>query len=90
MNIHARNLPLSVWLLGLPGLVCLVGSLVLAMVDLGQVHPLLDGAGAALALAVSGVALLGSAGFPLVLDRLARADAPSEAAADGRDQTTRG
>lgn len=77
MNHTPATIPLTAWLLGLPGLVCLVAGIVLLAFDFGTVHPLLEGAGAGLALLVSAVALLGSAAFPLVLRRLAARDRPA-------------
>ncbi|MDD3352248.1 hypothetical protein [Zoogloea sp.] len=68
------RVPWSVWALGLPGVACLLlGMGLLAGVGSGF-HPLLQASGAELVLIVSGVALLGTAGFPLVLARLADKD----------------
>ncbi len=69
-----KRLPVGAWLLGVPGLLCLVaGGLLLA--GLGDdLHPLLQESGAGLVLLVSGVALVGSAAFPLVLAELAAKD----------------
>ena len=68
-----RALPFTTLALALPGLACLLAApwLWLAPPD----HPLLGDPSAPLALLVSAIALLGSAGFPLVLARLAQADA---------------
>lgn len=52
----------------------LMGGLILAGVAPGG-HPLLQGPEAAIAFIVSGVALVGSAGFPIALRRLAARDA---------------
>lgn len=69
-----RRLPVGAWLLGAPGLLCLVaGGLLLAGLG-ADLHPLLQESGAGLVLLVSGVALVGSAAFPLVLAELAAKD----------------
>jgi hypothetical protein len=74
MNPPAKRLPLSVWLMAVPGLLCILcGLALLAGVGTG-LHPLLANSGAGLAILVSGVALVGSAGFPLVFARLAARD----------------
>lgn len=70
------TIPLSAWLLGIPGALCLLGGLVLLAGDFGPIHPILAEPGTGLALVVSAVALLGSAAFPVVLRRLAERDAP--------------
>ncbi|AWI77183.1 MAG: hypothetical protein C0607_03260 [Azoarcus sp.] len=70
-------LPISAWLLGLPGLACLLAGLVLLAGDFSDVHPVLAESGTAIALIVSAIALLGSAAFPVVLRHLADADAPA-------------
>jgi len=72
--VALKRLPVGAWLLGVPGLLCLVaGGLLLA--GLGDdLHPLLQESGAGLVLLVSGVALVGSAAFPLVLAELAAKD----------------
>lgn len=69
-----KRLPAGAWLMGIPGLLCLLaGALLLA--GLGtDLHPLLQESGAGLVLIVSGVALVGSAAFPLVLAELAAKD----------------
>lgn len=67
-------LPLSAWLLGIPGLVCLIAGLALAMSDFSGLHPMLAEPGTAIVLIVSAIALLGSAAFPAVLKRLADKD----------------
>ncbi len=72
--INTRNIPLSAWLLGIPGTLCLLSGAVLLAGDFHTLHPLLADAGAGIVLIVSGIALLGSAGFPLVLSRLAAGD----------------
>jgi len=60
--------------MGLPGIACLFAGGAL-LLGLGQtLHPLLASAGAGLAILVSGIALLGSAAFPLVFARLAARD----------------
>lgn len=77
MNMPAQKnhpLPLSTWLLGTPGLVCLIAGLVLAAGDFSRYHPMLAEPGTAIVLIVSAVALLGSAAFPAVLKRLADQD----------------
>ena len=62
------------WLLGIPGLACLIAGLLL-LAGYGEgLHPLLQESGAGLVLVVSGVALVGSAAFPLVLAELAAKD----------------
>jgi hypothetical protein len=68
------RLPLASWLLGLPGVACLLAGIALVAGDFGEVHPLLGGEAAALALIVSAVALLGSAAFPAVIRRLEQRD----------------
>jgi len=77
MNHTPATIPLSAWLLGLPGLACLIAGIVLLTFDFGALHPLLGGSGAGVALLVSAVALLGSAAFPLVIRRLAARDRPA-------------
>ena len=75
---HPGNaLPLSAWLLGLPGIACLVAGLALLLGDFNAMHPILAESGTGIALIVSAIALLGSAAFPIVLRRLANADAPA-------------
>lgn len=71
-------LPLSAWLLGLPGLICLFGGLALLVGDFSELHPILAADGSAIVLIVSAIALLGSAAFPIVLRRLANAEAPAD------------
>jgi hypothetical protein len=71
------TVPISAWLLGLPGLACLFAGLVLLAGDFSDVHPLLAESGTAIVLIVSAIALLGSAAFPVVLRHLADADAPA-------------
>ncbi|MBL8451157.1 MAG: hypothetical protein JNK97_00275 [Zoogloea sp.] len=69
-----KRLPVGAWLLGIPGLLCLIAGGLL-LVGLGaDLHPLLQESGAGLVLLVSGVALVGSAAFPLVLAELAAKD----------------
>ena len=69
-----KRLPAVAWLLGVPGLLCLLaGGLLLAGVGT-DLHPLLRESGAGLVLLVSGVALVGSAAFPVVLAALAARD----------------
>lgn len=72
-----RALPLSAWLLGVPGLICLITGAVLLIGDFSDLHPLLAENGTAIALIVSAIALLGSAAFPVALRRLANADTPA-------------
>lgn len=69
-----KRLPVGAWLLGIPGLLCLIaGGLLLVGLE-ADLHPLLQESGAGLVLLVSGVALVGSAAFPLVLAELAAKD----------------
>ena len=75
MHRPSPPIPLAAWLLGVPGCACLAGGALLLAEVLPVTHPLLTEPGSALALIVSGVALVGSAGFPLVLARLAARDA---------------
>ncbi|MCK6386353.1 hypothetical protein [Zoogloea sp.] len=71
-----KRLPAGAWLLGVPGLMCLAaGALLLAGFG-AELHPLLQESGAGLVMIVSGVALVGSAAFPLVLAELAAKDKP--------------
>ncbi|MBR0566507.1 hypothetical protein J5J83_10305 [Azoarcus sp. L1K30] len=72
-----RVLPISAWLLGVPGLACLIAGLTLLLGDFSELHPLLAESGTAIALIVSAIALLGSAAFPVALRRLANADTPA-------------
>ncbi len=74
MDRPALHIPVVAWLLAIPGVLCLLAGIVLLSGDFAAVHPLLGGAGAGLALLVSAVALLGSAGFPIALQRLADRD----------------
>ena len=60
--------------MGIPGLACLAAGLLLLAGFGADLHPLLEESGAGLVLLVSGVALLGSAAFPLVLAELAAKD----------------
>ena len=69
-----KRLPAGAWLMGIPGLACLAAGLVLLAGFGAGLHPLLEESGAGLVLLVSGVALLGSAAFPLVLAELAARD----------------
>lgn len=69
------TIPLAAWLLGLPGIACLLAGAALLIGDFHAYHPILAEAGTGLALVVSAIALLGSAAFPVVLARLARNDA---------------
>jgi len=62
--------------MGIPGLLCLLAGGVLMGSDLGHIHPLLAETGSGLALLVSGIALLGSAAFPVALRRLSLQDVP--------------
>lgn len=79
------RVPLASWLLGLPGALALLAGGLLLAVDNSQLPPLLAEPGAALVLIVSAVALLGSAGFPFVLARLAARD-PHTGGAEQSDQ----
>ena len=69
-----KRLPAGAWLMGIPGLACLAAGLLLLAGFGTDLHPLLEESGAGLVLLVSGVALLGSATFPLVLAELAARD----------------
>ena len=69
-----KRLPVGAWLMGIPGLACLAAGLLLLAGFGADLHPLLEESGAGLVLLVSGVALLGSAAFPLVLAELAARD----------------
>ena len=69
-----KRLPAGAWLMGIPGLACLAAGLLLLAGFGTGLHPLLEESGAGLVLLVSGVALLGSAAFPLVLAELAARD----------------
>lgn len=69
-----KRLPAGAWLLGVPGLLCLLAGLALLAGFGADLHPLLQESGAGLVLLVSGVALVGSAAFPLVLAELAARD----------------
>jgi len=69
-----KRLPAGAWLMGIPGLACLAAGLLLLAGFGTDLHPLLEESGAGLVLLVSGVALLGSAAFPLVLAELAARD----------------
>jgi len=72
--------PLSFLILAVLGGVCLLAALAMLTGLFGGVHPLIgDGVAAGLALLVSAIALLLSAGFPLVLRRLATQDAQAAA-----------
>jgi len=75
MNAQRLRWPLSVWIMGLLGLACLISGLALLAGIGTHLHPLLENSGAGLAIVVSGVALIGSAGFPLAFARLAARDA---------------
>lgn len=68
------RIPIASWLLGVPGLALLPAGLWLMIADVSRLHPMLDGPWAGIALLVSAIALIGSAGFPLVLSRLAAQD----------------
>jgi len=60
--------------MGILGLACLVAGLAL-MLGIGRdLHPLLANSGAGLAIVVSGVALVGSAAFPVAVARLMARD----------------
>lgn len=69
----SKCIPIATWLLGLPGVVALLAGIVLLIGDFSE-HPILGEAGTAIVLLVSGLALLGSGAFPLVLARLANRD----------------
>jgi hypothetical protein len=76
MGTHQRTRwPLSVWIMGLLGLACILAGLLLLAGIGTALHPLLANSGAGLAMIVSGIALVGSAGFPLAFARLAARDA---------------
>jgi len=76
MGTHQRyRWPLSVWVMGLLGLACILTGLLLLAGIGTTLHPLLANSGAGLAIIVSGIALVGSAGFPLAFARLAARDA---------------
>jgi hypothetical protein len=70
------RVPLLAWLIGVPGVLCLIAGAALLAGDFGTIHPLLGEPATALALLVSAAALLGSAAFPVVLTRLADRDRP--------------
>jgi hypothetical protein len=72
----ALRIPLLAWLVGLPGVLCLVAGVALLTGDFGAIHPLLAEPATALALLVSAAALIGSAAFPVALARLADRDHP--------------
>jgi hypothetical protein len=74
MDKRPALVPLTAWLLGIPGLLCLLAGFVLLVGDFSASHPILAETGAALVLIVSALALLGSAAFPVVLAHLARQD----------------
>lgn len=74
-----KRLPAGAWLLGLPGVACLLGGVALLAGFGEELHPLLQESGAGLVLLVSGVALVGSAAFPLVLAELAAKDGEDKA-----------
>lgn len=66
--------PLSARIMGTLGALCLCAGLAL-LAGLGTtLHPLLDNAGAGLAILVSGISLIGSAAFPVVIARLMARD----------------
>jgi hypothetical protein len=73
-----RRFPLSfITLTGLGLLVTVPG--VAAVMGYGaRIHPLLSDTGAGIALLVSGVALIGSGMFPLVISRLMRSEAEAQ------------
>lgn len=72
-----RNLVLPALML-LAGGVCLMfGALLTAGIG-DHLHPLLASDGAGIVALVSGIALIGSASFPLVFSRLAARDTPPE------------
>lgn len=66
--------PLSALVLAVLGLPCMVYGAALLFGAGNFGHPLLTEPGAAIAFMVTGVALIGSAGFPFVLRRLANAE----------------
>lgn len=71
-------LPLSAWLLAIAGGLCLILAALLECGGLTPRHPLLAEPAAALALLVTGIALLASAAFPAALARLAAQDSPPQ------------
>lgn len=73
-----RRLPAGAWLMGIPGLLCLLAGALLLLGFGADLHPMLQESGAGLVLIVSGVALVGSAAFPLVLAELAARDGGSD------------
>jgi hypothetical protein len=68
------SVPLSALALAALGLPCLAYGVALLFGAGHFGHPLLLEPGAGIAFAVTGVALVGSAGFPFVLRRLANAE----------------
>lgn len=74
----ARTLPLVAWLLGVPGIACLIGGLAVLGGAFASHHPVLAEPGTGIVLIVSALALLGSAAFPVALQRLAARDAAAE------------
>ena len=68
------KMPLSALLLSLLGVLCLIPAVVSLMGFGGVIHPVLADPLAGLAFLVSAIALLGSAGFPLVIRRLMARD----------------
>lgn len=72
------SLPFSALVLAALGLPCLGYGLAL-LAGVGSFgHPLLTEPGAGIAFAVTGIALVGSAGFPFMLRRLANAEEADE------------
>lgn len=82
MDKPPRHTPLSVWLLGVPAVLCFIGAVLVALELGGTIHPLLTDPATALALVVSGIAFALSAGFPLVIARLRDAEAASRQGSD--------
>ncbi|NTV11030.1 MAG: hypothetical protein HGA47_09695 [Zoogloea sp.] len=68
------RIPVSAWIMGVLGALCLAIGLLLLVLPADSLPPVLAGTGAALAIIVSGVALVGSAAFPVALARLADRD----------------
>lgn len=68
------RIPLTAWILGLCGIVCMIAGLLVVASDLGSIHPILADSGTGIALIASAVALIGSAAFPIAFARLADRD----------------
>lgn len=70
----AAGFPLFAWLLALAGALLMLFGLALMLGAGVGWHPLLAESGAGVVFLVSGIALAGSAAFPMVLRRLAAQD----------------